>query len=81
MTFAFLTFDSFHFRLSIMELTQIALIAAAKKMDIKVDLLEGCATDNILFSKGDKSILFCPDGVPLDNLSYEAFEIAANKQL
>ena len=63
-----------------LELTQIGLIKEAEKMGIKVDLLEHCSTDNILLSKNGTDILFSDCGTPLDQLSYQAFFIAANKQ-
>lgn len=63
-----------------MELTQIELVKEAQKMDIDVDLLEHCSTDNILLSKDGKEVLFSDCGTPLDQLSYQAFFIAANKQ-
>jgi len=64
-----------------MEQTQKSLIIEAKKLGIKVDLLEDCATTNILLSKDGKDVLFSKDGTPLDQLSYQAFYVAANKQL
>lgn len=63
-----------------LELTQVALIQEAAQMDIDVDLLEYCSTNNILLSKNGQDVLFSESGVPLDRLSYQAFFIAENKQ-
>jgi cyanophycin synthetase len=64
-----------------MEATQIELIQKAKLLGLRVDPLEDSLTDHILITNGKKEILFNTDGVPLDQLNYQAFEIAANKQL
>lgn len=64
-----------------MQLTQIELIRAAGQMGIEVDTLAEFATDNILLKWHNKTVLFSSDGTPLDNFTYQAYEIARNKQL
>ncbi len=63
-----------------MEKIQLELFREAKELDVAVDLLEDCATENILLSKNGRSILFSENGVPLQGISKQAAFIADNKQ-
>lgn len=63
-----------------MERIQEALIKEAYKLGIRVDLLEDCATENILLSKNGKATVFGASATPLDQLSCQAHFAASNKQ-
>ncbi len=63
-----------------MEKIQLELLREAKELGIVVDLLEDCATNTILLSANDRSILFNENGVPLQAISKQAAFIADNKQ-
>ncbi len=64
-----------------MELTQLAILEKAQALGLEVNLLEGSGSDCIAVYQGDQEILFNSDGVPLHQFNYQAYSIAANKQL
>lgn len=63
-----------------MEIVQLELINEAERLGIEVDLLEDCATHHILLKKGQQEVLFGASATPLNQLSYQAFFTAGNKQ-
>lgn len=63
-----------------MEIVQLELIKIAKTLGVAVDLLEDCATSNILLSKNGKEVLFGASATPLHEVSRQTFFTANNKQ-
>lgn len=63
-----------------MERIQEELVREAQRLGVAVDLLENCATDNMLLSKNGKEVVFGNCATPLNQLSYQAYFTAANKQ-
>lgn len=63
-----------------MERIQEELIKEARKLGITVNLLNDCATENLLLIKGKKEVVFGNCATPLDQLSYQAYFAASNKQ-